>query len=59
MMWLESRMLRPRAFSSAITSWKTISINGSSPEVGSSRISSSTCEASAAMIATFCLLPLE
>ena len=39
--------------------WKTASISGSRPEVGSSRISSSTSEASAATRATFCRLPLE
>ena len=41
------------------TSWNTASISGSRPEVGSSRISSSTSEASAATSATFCRLPFE
>ena len=56
-MWLESRIERPRAFSAAISSWKTASISGSSPEVGSSRTSSSTSEASAATMATFAGCP--
>ena len=44
---------------SSTQSWNTASISGSSPEVGSSRTSSSTSEASAATSATFCRLPLE
>ncbi len=58
-MWLESRTVRPSAFASRMTSWKTTSISGSSPEVGSSSSSSSASEASAATSATFCRLPLE
>jgi hypothetical protein len=44
---------------SRMQSWNTASISGSSPEVGSSRTSSSTSEARAATRATFCRLPLE
>ncbi len=59
-MWLESSTVRPRrALVLRRTSWNTASISGSSPEVGSSRISSSTSEASAATSATFWRLPLE
>ena len=39
--------------------WKTASISGSRPDVGSSRISSSASEASAATSATFWRLPFE
>ena len=58
-MWLESRTVRPRRRSSLMHCWKTSSISGSRPDVGSSRISSSTSEARAATRPTFCLLPLE
>ena len=44
---------------SSMHSLNTASISGSRPEVGSSSISSSTSEASAATRATFCRLPLE
>ena len=40
-MWLDSSTVRPSAFTSRMQSWKTASISGSSPEVGSSRMSSS------------------
>ena len=40
-MWLDSRTVRPSALTSRMQSWKTASISGSRPEVGSSRISSS------------------
>ena len=40
-MWLDSRTVRPSALTSRMQSWKTASISGSSPDVGSSRISSS------------------
>lgn len=55
-MWLDSSTVRPRPLG-LMQSWNTASINGSSPVVGSSMISSSTSEASAATMATFCLLP--
>ena len=56
-MWLDSSTVRsPRRFSSRMTSRNTSSISGSRPEVGSSRISSSTSEASAATSAD--LLPV-
>ena len=58
-MWLDSSTVRPSALTSRTQSWKTDSISGSSPDVGSSRISSSALEASAATRATFCRLPLE
>ena len=44
---------------SSMHSWKTASISGSSPEVGSSSTSSSTSAASAATRATFCRFPFE
>lgn len=50
---------RPRSRSSATQLWKTSSISGSSPEVGSSRMSRSTSEAKAATRATFWRFPLE
>ena len=50
---------RPPRSSRDARRWKTASISGSRPEVGSSRRSSSTSEASAATRATFCRLPLE
>jgi hypothetical protein len=43
----------------APVSWKTVSMSGSSPDVGSSRISSSASDASADTSATFWRLPLE
>ena len=58
-MWLDNRTLRPSSRSSRTTSWNTISINGSRPDVGSSSRYSSTSEANAATSATFCRLPLE
>ena len=58
-MWLDSRTVRPLWRSSSMHSRNTASISGSSPDVGSSRISSSTSEASAEISATFCRLPLE
>ena len=58
-MWLDSRTVRPRDRSSRITCWNWDSINGSSPDVGSSSSSSSTSAANAATSATFCRLPLE
>ena len=58
-MWLESRTVRPWARTSRMYSWNTASMSGSSPEVGSSRISSSASEASAATSATFCRFPFE
>ena len=58
-MWLESRTVRPAARASSMHAWKTASISGSSPEVGSSRMSSSASEASAATSATFWRLPFE
>ena len=58
-MWLESRTEVPAAARSVTTAWKTASMRGSSPEVGSSRTSSSTSQARAATSATFWRLPLE
>ena len=58
-MWLDSSTVRPPPASSSMHSRNVASISGSSPEVGSSRISSSTSDASAAISATFCRLPLE
>ncbi len=58
-MWLESSTVVPVSLASLMTSWKTTSISGSSPAVGSSSSSSSAREASAAISATFCRLPLE
>ena len=58
-MWLDSRTVRPSARTWVRCSWNTFSINGSSPEVGSSRTSSGTSDAKAATSATFCRLPLE
>ena len=58
-MWLERSTVAPAAVRSATHSLKTSSISGSSPEVGSSRISSSASAANAATSATFCRLPLE
>ncbi len=60
-MWLESSTVRPAPASSRMQAWNSASINGSRPEVGSSRSSSSTSSsgaASAATSATFCRLPL-
>ena len=48
-----------RRATSSMHSRNTSSISGSRPDVGSSRTSSSTSEASAATSATFCRLPLE
>jgi hypothetical protein len=36
-MWLESSTVLPAAVTSRTQAWKTVSISGSSPEVGSSR----------------------
>ena len=58
-MWLESSTVRPSRRTSSMALRKTASISGSSPEVGSSRRSSSTSEARAATRATFCRFPLE
>ena len=58
-MWLDNSTVRPARLSSRTQSAKMCSINGSRPAVGSSRISSSTSDASAATIATFCRFPLE
>ena len=58
-MWLDSSTVRPAFRSSRTTSWKTTSINGSRPEVGSSKRYSSTSDANAATSATFCRLPFE
>ena len=58
-MWLDSSTVRPSALSSRMQSWNTASISGSSPDVGSSRMSSSADDASAATSATFWRLPLE
>ena len=58
-MWLDSRNVRPSAAASRTTCWKTASISGSRPEVGSSIRNSSTSAASAATSATFCRLPFE
>jgi hypothetical protein len=59
-MWLDSSTVRsPAAVSSRTLSWKTASISGSSPEVGSSSTSTSASDASAATRATFCRLPLD
>lgn len=58
-MWLDRNTEVPRSVASAMTSWKTTSMSGSSPEVGSSRRSRSTSEASAEMSATFCRFPFE
>jgi len=58
-MWLDSRTVRPCAVASRMHAWNCDSINGSSPEVGSSKMSNSASVANAAMSATFCRLPLE
>ncbi len=59
-MWLDSSTVRsPPATISRTVSWNTVSMSGSSPEVGSSRINSSASDASAATSATFWRLPLE
>ena len=58
-MWLESSTVPPCARKSSTHCWKTASISGSRPLVGSSSSSSSTSLASAATRATFCRLPLE
>ena len=58
-MWLDSSTVRPSALISRMQSWKTASISGSRPDVGSSRISSSASEASAATRPTFCRFPFE
>lgn len=58
-MWLESSTVRPSARTRDRCSWKTFSINGSRPEVGSSRTSRGTSDAKAATSATFWRLPLE
>ena len=58
-MWLERSTVRPASRSSAMHSRNAASISGSSPEVGSSRMSSSTSEARAAISATFWRLPFE
>jgi hypothetical protein len=58
-MWLDSSTVRPACLSSRTQPAKMFSINGSSPAVGSSRTSSSTSDASAATMATFCRLPFE
>ena len=46
-MWLESSTVRPAWRASSMHSWKTVSLSGSSPEVGSSSSSSSASDASA------------
>ena len=58
-MWLESSTVRPLLARSSMHAWNTASMSGSSPEVGSSSMSSSASEASAATSATFWRLPLE
>ena len=58
-MWLDSRTVRPASRVSSTHAWKTASLSGSSPEVGSSSTSSSASEASAATSATFWRLPFE
>ncbi len=58
-MWLDSSTVRPPWRSSSMHSRNAASISGSSPLVGSSRMSRSASEASAAISATFCRLPLE
>ena len=58
-MWLDSSTVRPSAFRAVSSLWKTSSMSGSSPAVGSSSTSSGTPLASAATRATFCRLPLE
>ena len=58
-MWLDSSTVRPSSRARRTCSVKTTSMSGSSPEVGSSRTSSSAREARAATRATFCRLPLE
>ena len=58
-MWLDSSTVAPAARTRAISSWKTTSISGSSPLVGSSRMYRSAGTANAAMSATFCRLPFE
>src|SRR5437867_9258395 len=57
-MWLESSTVRPWALTSRMQSWKTASIKGSRPDVGSSRSRSSASEASAATRPTFWRFPL-
>ena len=58
-MWLDSSTVVPAARRSSTHARNTSSMSGSSPDVGSSRISSSTSAASAATSATFCRLPFE
>ncbi len=58
-MWLDSSTVRPSLVASRMQSWKTVSISGSRPDVGSSSSSSSASAASPATSATFCRLPLE
>ena len=58
-MWLDSSTVCPESRKASTYSWKTDSMIGSRPEVGSSSTSSSTSEASAATSATFWRLPLE
>ena len=58
-MWLESSTVPPAAAVSATHRWNSASINGSSPDVGSSIRYSSTSLARAATNATFCRLPFE
>src|SRR5439155_19499693 len=53
-----SSTVRPWALTSRMQSWKTASIKGSRPDVGSSRSRSSASEASAATRPTFWRFPL-
>ena len=58
-MWLDSSTVAPAARTWPISRVKTLSMIGSRPLVGSSRMYSSAGVANAAISATFCRLPLE
>ena len=60
-MWLDSSIVRPRARSLVLRAFPEHGLHQrvESLDVGSSRISSSASEASAATSATFCRFPLE
>src|SRR5262249_50161416 len=57
--WLDSSTVVPFCRNSSMASRKAASMSGSRPDVGSSRMSSSAPDASAAISATFCRLALE
>jgi hypothetical protein len=57
--WLEMNTVTPRSRASRTHSRNTCSINGSSPELGSSSSSRRALEEKADISDTFCRLPLE